>query len=145
MFVKVWASRAFCLALAIFISAGCTPGSPIETTTTSMGAAIVFDGRSCSGAGLAGWRGNPLDVINNSTTGVAVVFGTYAAGHSRADLLAYGSDVSTRPDFIDALEIFEVDPSTAAELAYEFTPGTYFLVCMPNTNTMVVLDDVVIP
>lgn len=69
--------------------------------------------------------------------------GTYTEGHERDDLVAYGSDVSTRPTFINALEIFQAQPGTST-LMFDHGPGMFFMVCMPDTNTMVVLEDLVI-
>jgi hypothetical protein len=86
-----------------------------------------------------------IEVTNDTDRRAAVVMGTYADGFTRDDLVAYGSDVSTRPDFIDALEIFEVGPGSTDQLVFDYGPGTYFRVCMPEANTMVVLDDLTIP
>ena len=70
--------------------------------------------------------------------------GTYNDGFGRDDLLAYGSDISTRPPFINALEIFESAPESTSNVLFDHGPGTYFMVCMPATDTMVVLNDLTI-
>ena len=89
-------------------------------------------------------RATDIEVSNNTETGAAVVMGTYRDGFGHDDLVASGSDVSTRPDFIDAVEIFEAAPESTSSLLFDHGPGTYFMVCMPDNNTMVVLDDVTI-
>jgi len=65
-------------------------------------------------------------------------------GFTRDDLVAYGKDVTTRPPFIDALEIFQVARGETREIAFDHGPGTYFVACMPDTNSMIVLDDMVV-
>ena len=42
------------------------------------------------------------------------------------DLVAYGNDVSIRPEFINALEIYPVAPQSSSNLAFDPGPGTYF-------------------
>ena len=73
-----------------------------------------------------------------------MVLGTYLDGYSHGDLTAYGRDVSTRPDFIEALEIFQIGPGSEEILSFDPGQGTFFMVCMPDPNTMVVLDDLVL-
>ena len=107
---------------------------------------ISFDGEVCSSSDPSKWpSGAPDILVSNNTTGrTAVVMGTYSDGYGHGDLVAYGSDVSTRPDFINALEIFEVAPESSSNLLFDHGPGRYFMTCLPETNTMVVLDDVTI-
>lgn len=109
-------------------------------------ASITFDGGTCSSSDVSRWPSGALDIAvsNGSGRTAAVVVGTYFDGYGQADLEAYGSDISTRPDFIEALEIFQVGPGSSQVLAFGPGPGTYFMVCLPDTNTMVVLDDLVI-
>ena len=107
---------------------------------------VSFVGDDCSSSDPGKWPSGPLDIeVSNSTeTSAAVVMGTYQDGFGHDDLVAYGSDISTRPDFIDALEIFEAAPESTSSLSFDYGPGTYFMVCLPDNNTMVVLDDVAI-
>lgn len=107
---------------------------------------VSFVGDNCSSSDPGKWPTGPLDIeVSNSTeTSAAVVMGTYQDGFGHDDLVAYGSDVSSRPDFIDALEIFETAPESTSSLFFDHGPGTYFMACMPDNNTMVVLDDVTI-
>ena len=105
---------------------------------------VSFDGEGCSSSDVRSWpSGSPdIEVSNNTETGAAVVMGTYADGFGHDDLVAYGSDVSTRPVFMDALEIFQVAAGSTTSFVFDHGPGTFFLVCMPDSDTMVVLDDV---
>jgi hypothetical protein len=106
---------------------------------------ITFEGDGCSSTDPSKWPSRPLniEVSNTTDSSTAVVMGTYVDGYGHADLVAYGSDVSTRPDFIDALEIFQAAPGDST-LVLDHGSGTFFMVCMPDTNSMVVLDDVII-
>ena len=133
------------LAVAAPTTAPPTTQAPVTTTTTE--ASISFDDETCSSSDPSNWAVGTLDihVANNTSNLVAVVMGTYADGFEHEDLVAYGSDISTRPDFINALEIFEVAPETTSNLLFDHGPGRYFMVCMPETNTMVVLDDLTVP
>ena len=70
--------------------------------------------------------------------------GTYNDGFGHEDLVAYGSDISTRPPFIDALEILEVSSQNTRNLLFDHGPGLYFMICMPDTSTMILLDDVTV-
>ncbi len=117
----------------------------ISTATTEP--IIAFEDESCSSSDPSHWDVENLAILVANSTGnrAAVVMGTYADGSTRDDLVTYGSDISTRPDFISALEIFEVGPESTGTLLFDYGPGTYFMVCMPDTNTMIVLDDLVIP
>lgn len=81
---------------------------------------------------------------NSSESRVAVVFGTYADGFGNEDLLDYGEDVTARPGFLNADEIFQVVPESTGTLLLDPDPGTYFLVCMPDTNTMISLGDLIV-
>jgi hypothetical protein len=106
---------------------------------------VLFEGEDCSSSDPEKWpTSGPLDieVTNNTETLAAVVMGSYHDGFGHEDLVAYNTDVSTRPDFIDALEILQVASESTSNLGFDHGPGTYFMVCMPDTNTMVVLGDV---
>ncbi|MGI9529705.1 MAG: hypothetical protein ACR2NG_08340 [Acidimicrobiia bacterium] len=127
-------------SLAGLLAAALLAGSCAAGTTEP---SVSFDSESCSSSNPADWPAGPHDilVVNDSTTRGAVIMGTYNNGYSRDDLVDYGSDVSTRPPFIDALEIFEAAPESTTTVLFDHEPGTYFFVCMPTTDTMVVLDD----
>lgn len=107
---------------------------------------ISFDEGTCTSSDPSVWPSGALDIAISNTTSArtAVVMGTYSDGFGHEDLVAYGSDISTRPDFINALEIFEVAPESTRNLLFDHGPGRYFMVCLPDNNTMVVLDDVTI-
>lgn len=133
-------TRAFALALMAATGFACAGGSvqPPE---------VLFDQDGCSSSEVSGWpTSSPIDiaVINESDAPTAVVMGTYRDGYSHSDLAAYGRDVSTRPDFIEALEIFQIGPRSEETLSFDPGQGTFFMVCMPDQNTMVVLDDLVL-
>jgi hypothetical protein len=107
---------------------------------------VSFDDQGCASSDIANWPDGALDIeVSNSTPSLsAVIMGTYEDGFGHDDLVAYGSDISTRPEFIDALEIFQVAAGATTSLVFDYGPGTFFLVCMPDSDTMVVLDDVTI-
>lgn len=130
-------SRAIVLAAALLFVVGCS-----EPTVEP---SITFDDEGCSSSDVSNWPPGPpeIEVTNNRSSVSGVVMGTYTEGHERDDLVAYGSDVSTRPTFINALEIFQAQPGTST-LMFDHGPGMFFMVCMPDTNTMVVLEDLVI-
>jgi len=106
---------------------------------------VSFDDQGCASSDTANWPDGALDIeVSNSTTLLgAVIMGTYDEGYGHEDLVAYGNDVSTRPDFMNSLEIFQVPPGSST-LVFDHGPGTFFMACMPDTNTMIVLDDVTI-
>ena len=106
---------------------------------------MLFEGDACSSSDPEKWPPSgslDIEVTNHTETGAAVVMGTYQDGFGHEDLVAFGTDVSIRPDFIDALEIFEVSSESTSILKFDHGPGTFFLVCMPDTNTMIALGDV---
>jgi len=70
--------------------------------------------------------------------------GTYDDGFGHADLVSYGRNISTRPGFIDALEIYEIGSESADHVSFDHGPGHYFIVCMDSTSTMIVLNDVIV-
>jgi len=107
---------------------------------------VSIDDQGCASSNTNDWPTGVLtmEVSNNAESWSAIVIGTYDNGFEREDLVAYGSDISTRPPFITALEIFEVGPETTDTLMFDHGSGTYFMVCLPDTNTMVVLDDVTV-
>jgi hypothetical protein len=75
---------------------------------------------------------------------MALVMGTYNDGLGHDDLVSYGRDISMRPDFIDALEIYEVGSNSTRDISFDHGPGRYFTVCMDSTSTMIVLDDLLV-
>ncbi len=85
-----------------------------------------------------------LEIHNHTPGRTAVVIGVYADGYGHDDLEAYGRDISDRPDFIEALEIFEVGSGETAAAEFEHEPGRYFVVCMDTTSTAIVLDDLIV-
>jgi hypothetical protein len=106
---------------------------------------VSIDDKGCASSDTDEWPNGVLDieVSNSSASTSAVVMGTYDDGLGREDLVAYGSDISTRPPFITALEILEVAPARTRTLVFDHDPGTYFMTCLPDQNTMIVLDDVI--
>jgi hypothetical protein len=109
-------------------------------------AVVTFDGTECISA-----IPNPqstdsveLEITNEATTRIAVIIGTYNDGFARDDLVAYGRDLSSRPAFISALEIYEVGPETTRRVSFDHGPGCYFTVCMDTPSTGFVLDDLVV-
>lgn len=75
---------------------------------------------------------------------MALVMGTYDDGFGHDDLVAYRRDISTRPDFLEALEIYEVGPRSTRRVLFDHGPGRYFTACLDTTTTMIVLDDLTI-
>lgn len=131
--------RTCLLALAVVAAVSCAEGT-VEPS-------VSFDDLGCSSSMVDMWPSTgaiEIDVSNHSDVRSAVVMGTYADGFGHTDLLAYGPDVSTRPDFIDSLVVHQVAPGVTSTLIFDHAPGTYFMVCMPDTNTMIVLDDLTI-
>ena len=121
--------------------------APVSTTTTTIPegvARIALDGNECTASIPEIWSGGALEIENKNTITMAVVMGTYNEGFGHADLVAYGRDISTRPDFIDALEIYEVGPQTTRVVSFEHGSGQYFTTCLDSTSTMIVLDDVTV-
>ena len=107
---------------------------------------VSFDNQGCRSSDVNRWPSGPpdIEVSNDLETRAAVVMGTYADGFGHDDLVAYGTDTDPRPDFMEALEIFQVAPESTSSLLFDHGPGVYFMVCMPDNNTMVVLNDVII-
>lgn len=126
--------------LAITIVAALTLGSCTSDTTEPT---VTFDDGTCSSSDVSNWPKGAPDILltNNTDVLTALIVGTYNDGFGRADLLDYGSDISIRPPFITALEIIESAPRSTSNARLDLGAGTYFMVCMPTTNTMVVLDD----
>lgn len=126
------------IAMAVMLLALAACG---ETTVEP---SVTFEDGECRSSDPSRWPSGPLNIeVANSTDSVAaIIMGTYADGYGHDDLVAYGSDVSTRPGFIDALEIFQVAPGTST-VVFDHGSGIFFMVCMPDPNTMRVLDDVV--
>jgi len=147
--------RPTTIVLAVVMTAascGSDDGSTVlvdETPPVAGGApaaAVVLDRTGCSSTipsrsdtGMVG-----IEIENRTDTQMAVVMGTYADGFERNDLVLYGRDVSTRPDFLEDPEIYEVAPDTARQVTFERGPGRYFAICMDTTSTMIVLDDLLI-
>ena len=141
------------LALAITAaSCGSANGStdPVETSqpldAPALAEAIVLNGTGCSStipshsaSGDVGFK-----IQNQTTTRMAIIMGSYAEGYGRDDLVSYGRDVSTRPNFLVNPEIYEVAPDSNRQITVERGPGRYFTICMDTPSTMIVLDDLVI-
>lgn len=126
-----------------------TPGTspPITVPLASNRARVVLDGSGCTASAIPErWSDRPLpiEIINGTTTRMALVMGIYQEGFDREDLVSYGRDISTRPSFIEALNIYEVGPGTTRDVSFDRGPGRYFMVCMDSTSTMVVLADLVV-
>jgi hypothetical protein len=85
-----------------------------------------------------------LEVHNRTSGMAALVMGVYVEGHGQDDLEDYGRDVSVRPDFLEALEIYDVAAGETAAVEFDQPPGTYFVVCMDTTSTAIVLDDLTV-
>lgn len=107
---------------------------------------VAIQDESCLSSDPSNWPAGAPDIVltNDSMSRGALIMGTYNDGFGREDLIAYGTDISTRPPFINALEIFEAAPGSSATVLFDHGPGTYFMACMPETDTMVVLDDVTV-
>ena len=110
------------------------------------GPAVVLDATGCSSTipSHADLGGVGIEIHNRTETAMAVVMGSYAEGYERDDLVAYGSDISTRPDFLENAEIFEVGPYETRHVVFDEGSGRYFAVCMDTNSSMIVLDDLVI-
>lgn len=121
--------------------AACSPGdaAPVDPKVT-------FEGERCSSSDPSNWPDGVLQIelSNNMPRPGAVIMGTYDEGFGQDDLEAYGSDISTRPPFINALEIFEVGPDTTDQFEFDHGPDLYFVVCMSVADTMTVLGDLTI-
>ena len=88
---------------------------------------------------------DPVVVIDNHRENqVAVVIGAYHEGFGFQDLVDYGPDVTIRPNFIEALEIITVGPSGSRQVGFDHGPGTYFVVCMPDRNTMTPIGELMV-
>lgn len=109
-------------------------------------ARVALDGTGCTSSIPTSWLGGALalEISNQTAQRMALVMGTYRDGFGRDDLVAYGRDISTRPEFIDALEIYEVPPESTHQVSFDHGRGRYFTVCMDSTSTMVVLNDLVV-
>lgn len=108
---------------------------------------VIIEDSACSSTPLEWTSPGPVEIDVENRTGrtAAVVIGRYAEGFERADLVAYGRDITTRPDFLEAIEIFQVQPDALATLGpLDLEPGAYGAVCMDTDSTMVVLPDLVV-
>ncbi len=136
--MRVWMVlvASFGVALAACASGDTAPVDPV----------VMFEGEQCSSSAPADWPDGPLEIelSNGLPTRAAVIMGTYDEGFGEEDLEVYGSDISTRPPFINALEIFEIGPDTTDQFEFDHGPGLYFVVCMAATDTMTVLGDLTI-
>jgi hypothetical protein len=122
------------------------PPGGSEAAVVTERAHVVLDETGCTSSIPETWPSGVLEIeISNRITGrMALVIGTYAAGFDHQDLVEYGTDVSTRPPFINALEIFEVGPASTRQVSFDHGPGRYFAACMPSSVAMTVLDDLVV-
>lgn len=130
-----------------------TAAPPTTSAITDTRAAITdtrahigIDRDDCTSSIPGSWPNGPIQIeISNQTANTtAVVMGTYDDGFGHADLVSYGRNISTRPGFIDALEIYEIGSESADHVSFDHGPGHYFIVCMDSTSTMIVLNDVIV-
>lgn len=136
--MRVWMVLVAILGLALV---GCDPAD-----TAPVDPVVTFENGECSSSAPADWPDGALEIelSNSLPTLAAAIMGTYDEGFGLEDLEAYGSDISTRPPFINALEIFEIDPDTNDQFEFDHGPGLYFVVCMPAADTMTVLGELTI-
>jgi hypothetical protein len=122
------------------------PATPTPSTATDTQAHIGIDGDDCTSSIPGSWPNGPIQIeISNQTANTgAVIMGTYNDGFGHADLVSYGRNISTRPGFIDALEIYEIAPESTDHVSFDHGPGHYFIVCMDSTSTMIVLNDLTV-
>ena len=128
---------------------GTPPDGSIPTTSLGalVNATVALDATGCSstipthsGTGQLG-----IEIQNKTDNAMAVIMGTYDEGRDRNDLVAYGRDISTRPDsIIAALEIYEVASQATSQVSFDHGPGHYFTACMDTTSTMIVLNDLIV-
>ncbi|MGI9608586.1 MAG: signal peptidase I [Acidimicrobiales bacterium] len=118
----------------------------VASDNSEMPARVILDGSGCTSSIPRTWPTGalPIEIVNDTPTSMALIIGTYADGFGRDDLVAYGRDVSVRPQFIDALEIHQLGPESAADVLFDHGAGNFFTVCMDTTDTMIVLDDLVV-
>lgn len=136
--MRVWVALVAMLGLAL---AGCDPGDAEPADPV-----VTFENDQCTSTPPADWPEGPLEIelSNGLLSRAAVIMGTYDEGFGLEDLEAYGSDISTRPPYINALEIFEIAAGATDQFGFDHGPGLYFVVCMPEADTMTVLGDLTI-
>ena len=122
------------------------PAPPTPSAITDTRAHIGIDGDDCTSSIPGSWPNGPIQIeISNQTASTsAVIMGTYNDGFGHADLVSYGRDISTRPGFINALEIYEIGSESTDFVSFDHGPGHYFIVCMDSTSTMIVLNDLIV-
>ncbi len=122
------------------------PATPTPSTITDTPAHIGIDGDDCTSSVPGTWPNGPIqiEISNQTASTTAVVMGTYNDGFGHADLVSYGSDISTRPGFIVALEIYEIGSESTDHVSFDRGPGHYFIVCMDSSSTMIVLNDLIV-
>ncbi len=122
------------------------PATPTPSTITDTPAHIGIDGDDCTSSVPGTWPNGPIqiEISNQTASTTAVVMGTYNDGFGHADLVSYGSDISTRPGFIVALEIYEIGSESTDHVSFDRGPGHYFIVCLDSTSTMIVLNDLIV-
>ncbi len=123
-----------------------TAAPPTTSTITDTPAHIGIDGDDCTSSVPGTWPNGPIqiEISNQTASTTAVVMGTYNDGFGHADLVSYGRDISTRPGFINALEIYEIGSESTDHVSFDHGPGHYFIVCMDSTSTMIVLNDLIV-
>ncbi len=122
------------------------PATPTPSTATDTPAHIGIDREVCTSSVPGTWPNGPIqiEISNQTASTAAVVMGTYNDGFGHADLVSYGRDISTRPGFIVALEIYEIGSESTDHVSFDHGPGHYFIVCMDSTSTMIVLNDLIV-
>ena len=122
------------------------PATPTPSTATDTQAHIGIDRDDCTSSIPGSWPNGPIqiEISNQTASTTAVVMGTYNDGFGHADLVSYGSDISTRPGFMNALEIYEIGSESTDFVSFDHGPGRYFIVCMDSTSTMIVLNDLIV-
>jgi hypothetical protein len=122
------------------------PAPPTTSTITDTPAHIGIDRDDCTSSVPGSWPNGPIqiEISNQAANTSAVIMGTYNNGFGHADLVSYGSDISTRPGFINALEIYEIGSESTDFVSFDHGPGRYFIVCMDSTSTMIVLNDLIV-
>lgn len=120
-----------------------TSTTAVRTVASDAKRRVSFDADGCSSTDSGESPSGSVEIVAANTTSgrVAVVMGTYDDGYDREDLVAYGPDISIRPEFITALGVFEISSQATRTFDFDHGPGTYFVACLPDQNTMVVLDD----
>ena len=110
---------------------------------------VTFDGVECVSSSTEPWSGDQpiVEVVNESDGLMALIFGTYDDGYSHSDFDQYAESWvggEDRPDFVEAVEILEVEGSSERNLTFIHGRGRYAVACMAQPETLIALDDVVV-